>query len=259
VLVLLILMVLLSLVPLSPLKIGYALISSPRSNGGVTMRVYADTMIAKLPETGSLGAVGDSIEEGCGLTFNRDFSVYLCRDKSECARIWPFFRTDASGFAFGGFFVVLNRDVMETLGYSLEEIVRHESTHILLSQNMGIVELQQFSKTGNWLWEGPAVYMQGRIMIDEKDFKRQLAACTISYGPESSNISVNPKNHRFEYALYGYFMRYLVGRFGHEAFVRLVREIPRMHADGDRVFREVYGEDPNAVLRSFLDKTLQGE
>jgi hypothetical protein len=186
------------------------------------------------------------------MKFKHGYAIYICKDNYESKRLFPLFTTKSSGLAFSGYFVIINYMNMKEIGYSLDEIIRHESTHLLFSQNMDIFINIRMINNDRWFTEGTAVFAQG--VDDSRFFKmlEELKNYEVIYNKDRSDIITSPRNNKIEYLIFGYTITYLDKQYGKEKLRELIKKMLTEYRDGNDIFFETYQNKFSVEIRNIL-------
>jgi hypothetical protein len=187
------------------------------------------------------------------LKFRKPIRLVVCKNDRESARIFKLFSTKASGFAFADDLIVLNYDNLISLGYTLDAIIAHESSHSLLKQNMKspFQMLWTFSWRSLWFSEGLALCNQGLSVLSDEDFGKAMEGEGIVSDLARDDFRVNPGNRRLDYGLYERFMGFLIERHGMGALREYVGLMVGNYAQSARNYHRAFGNDLWADLRDF--------
>lgn len=241
-----------SLFILSPFKNGYEEYIYKSPIKGTYNKVYIDKKIKNKLNISDLYNLFKDEEEFHKLKFIRNFDIYICINDKESKRIFPFFTTKASGFAFGGNFIILNYNNMKKLNYNLNQVIKHEASHVLIQQNMNIIDNYYFTNNNYWFREGIAVFYQEYWPLTKDELKKIVEKSTIKYDEKLSNFNLKPTNHRADFALCGYFIEYLINKYGYEKFYELINEMVTNISNGNNNFNSVYSIELEDCLNIFL-------
>jgi hypothetical protein len=141
---------------------------------------------------------------------------------------------------------------------SCEIYLKHELSHVLLYQHMGIIEA--YIQYPRWLLEGIAMCSAEQMGTSLYPGKEQTYACIHQgdFMPPSyyksrneDSVSLNVQNRiGFLYSEFGCIVDYLILSFGKEKFLNYMKELLR-DSDHDRVFQRIYGIDFDDFLGNF--------
>ncbi len=143
---------------------------------------------------------------------------------------------------------------------SLETYLKHELSHTLLYQNMGI--WPAYVSYPRWLLEGIAMYSANQMGTSWYPGKAQTYA-GIEQGDFMPPFDYKTRRedkvplraaHRiaFIYSEFGCIIDYLIESHGRERFLRYMKELT-VDPDHDEVFRRVYGTDFESFLLRFKE------
>ena len=244
------------LLTLNPLRTGYRPVPFSGPRGERQGTVYIDRKITENLAVPDPAPGMKALEDFHRLAFSRKLQIYICRDRKEMRRIFPFFRTDGSGFAWAGSLICINYERARENGYALEPLIKHEAAHSLLYQNLGGIRDRLAMATGvnRWFREGLAVFNQGFYTMTERQLEQALEDNRIRYEAKKTSFAVEPKNFRTDYNLYGRFIEYLERTYGREPLENLIALMVRDFTDGGNHFFRVYGRSLQEELALFRDK-----
>jgi hypothetical protein len=141
---------------------------------------------------------------------------------------------------------------------SMEIYLKHELSHILLDQQMGV--LAAYIYFPRWLLEGVAVYKTNQFGTSWYPSKEETYA-SIKQGnflppsfyatAKEDEVPLNVKYPiAFVYSEFGCIVDYLVTSYGEEKLQEYLRELFH-ESNHDKVFKHVYGRDFNDFLAGF--------
>jgi hypothetical protein len=251
-----ILLICFSLIPLfngplfafSPIKYGYASYRYSNYNVFIDRKIY-ETI---LPDEWKY--IFDKEEQFHNINYITKFSIYICYDNKESKRIFPYFTTSSSGFGSSGKFIFINYKNMIKLGYSIQGIIAHEASHILLEQNTRRFDQRtyNFSKYNDWFTEGIAVYFQGYEPYSIVKIKHEQVNQIIIYDTNRNNFYVLPRNQKIDYELYGKFIDYIIVKYGKDALQRYIKEFVKDISSGGKYFELIYHKTQLETLSEYL-------
>lgn len=135
--------------------------------------------------------------------------------------------------------VVIDHSKMNIDPFSLRNILKHELCHLLLHQHIKIEPLPR------WLDEGVAQWVSdgvGDIIFDQKRSLLNRAAFTDSFIPISALRRDFPRNNHdliLAYEESKSLVDYIIGRFGKEGMLDILRHMRRGESDRVAVLRSV--------------------
>ncbi|MBF0529600.1 MAG: hypothetical protein HQK55_10085 [Deltaproteobacteria bacterium] len=143
---------------------------------------------------------------------------------------------------------------------SLEIYLRHELSHALLDENMGI--LAAYIYYPQWLLEGIAVYSTNQMGTswypDKKETYRYIKAGNFippdfyKTRKEDGVVLNVPYRIAFIYSEFGCLVDYLIITWGKEKFLIYVKTLLH-NSNHDKVFLDIYGIDFDTFLVNFKD------
>jgi hypothetical protein len=142
-------------------------------------------------------------------------------------------------------------------GLDTAEFLRHELSHAALNQNQSAWNGYKAAKHG-WFFEGLAVsFGKQKAYVTRDEFLTR--AHTEDLGPviDPDQHASGPRDMRFSYVAWRYFLEDLVQTRGRDRFQGL---LTGFMADPDReheVFRQIYGESLGEAVRDFQSRVNQ--
>jgi hypothetical protein len=141
---------------------------------------------------------------------------------------------------------------------SLEIYLKHELSHILLYQNMGV--LMAYRYYPDWLMEGIAVYstnQMGTSFYPSKNetydyIKQGNFVPPFDFKTKKENeIKLDVKYRiTFMYSEFACIVDYLIINYGKEKFLSYMKSLLK-NGDHDNVFKQIYGTDFDNALTEF--------
>lgn len=207
-----------------------------------------------------------SVEEFHQLKFTKKPRIFIFRDRESYLRRTI---TEARFYAYpNGSLVISPWAVKEAEEgkISLDIYVRHELSHTLLYQHMGI--LAAYLYYPKWLMEGIAVYSTGQMGTswypgrDETyGYIRQgnfMPPQFYKTGREDKVRLDVPYRITFIYSEFACIVDYLIAAQGKEKFLNYMKTLLNNNHH-DRVFKECYGVDFDQFLLKFKDSVQSSE
>ena len=220
--------------------------------------VYLDKNIE---QTVDLEVISDCLvdnEKSHGIKYKKPIKIIICKDDKESAKVFSLFKTKASGFAFSNDLIIVNYDNLYKLGYTFDSIIRHESSHTLIKQNIEsfFAMIVTFSKRSLWFSEGFALYNQGLVIYTKEELRKNIEKYNIGYNGKSDNFGTIPKNIRFEYSLYFYFMDYLIEKYGKEKMLVFMNLMIENYRSSEKSFELTFESTIRRELVEFVKKSF---
>jgi predicted SprT family Zn-dependent metalloprotease len=200
------------------------------------------------------------VEEFHQLKFLKKPRIFIFRDKESYLRRSA---TKARFYAYPNGSLVISPwaiNEAEKGTISLEIYVRHELSHVLLYQNMGI--LPAYVSYPRWLLEGIAVYSTNQMgtswypskeetyrLIKQGNF---MPPDYYKTGKEDSVKIDAPYPIAFIYSEFGCIVDYLITTGGKEKFLSYMKTLLHNN-DNDKVFRDIYGFDFDKLVVNFKE------
>ena len=254
----------LTLVVVSWLSYGPLFAWSPITPGFRTARtphalvLYRDPPGLPLP-TAALEAALLGLQSNVGFEFDSPVRLLLCDEWSDFGRFTPWLRVSHSvgaltlpiGLATYVTPVVRNRD-------DLLAFLTHEAAHTLLYQHASIRHRLEMERQA-WFVEGVAVHFGNPTAYETWDeFRRSTPPDIIRAIDPALNLNQRGVGgFRFSYSADGYFVGYLVQRFGPDRF-RAFAHAYVLNPGAYRLeFQEIFGTSFDDSLRSFVDPAAE--
>ena len=187
-----------------------------------------------------------------GIKYRKPVKIIICKDDQESGKIFKLFKTKASGFAFSDDLIIINYVNLYRLGYTFESIIRHESSHTLLKQNIEsfFTKIVTFSNRSLWFSEGFALYNQGLVIYTKDELRQNIEEFSVVYDNESDNFGTFPRNNRYDYSLYFYFMDYLIIKYGKDKMLVFLSLMIENYGSSEKSFEIVF---ESTIRREVLD------
>lgn len=182
-----------------------------------------------------------------GINYNKPIKIIICEDDQASGKIFKLYKTKASGFAFSDDLIVINYNNLYRLGYTFESIIRHESSHTLIKQNIKSYykKMLTFSNRSIWFSEGFALYNQRLVIYTQDEIRTVIEEYNIVYDNRSDNFRTNPQNLRLDYSLYYHFMDYLITKYGKDKLKEYMSLMIDNYATSERSYKIIF----NTTLR----------
>lgn len=186
--------------------------------------------------------------------------IIICIDDKESARLFPLFQTQSSGFAFSNNLIIINYNNLYKLGYTLKSIIKHESLHTLMKQNIKSLTSMMitFSNQSLWFSEGVAIYNQDLVIYTKNEIKEKLFGEKIIYDSKNDNIQLNPKNMRLLYSVYYYFIDYLVDKYGKDKVSAYITEMLNNYHKSQANYVHVFNEKIQNDINNYSNILMTG-
>lgn len=193
-----------------------------------------------------------------GVKYKKPIKIIICKDDKASGKIFKLFKTKASGFAFSNDLIIVNYVNLHRLGYTFESIIRHESSHILIKQNIEsfFTMMVTFSNRSLWFSEGFALYNQGLVIFTKEELSENIEKYNIDYNGKSDNFGTIPKNIRFDYSLYFYFMDYLIEKYGKDKMLVFMNLMIENYRSSEKSFELTFESTIRRELAEFVKKSF---
>lgn len=148
---------------------------------------------------------------------------------------------------------------------SLEIYLRHELSHSLIDQNVGLINAFRYPQ---WLMEGIAVYSSNQMgtsfypskeetyrYIYQGNFLQPLDFKT----KNEDNIKLNVEYRiTFMYSEFACIVDFLIETYGKEKLLIFMKKL-LIESDNDKVFKEVYNIEFSQVIQNFRKQVIEYE
>lgn len=242
------------LFPLSPVAIGF------------TKHELKNTIIylqdgSSYSDYGEIDKFTESVELFHGLKFLKKPNIYIFSDKD------TYLRRNTTKARFNAYpnnkLVVSPWAIDESKKgiISLEIYIKHELSHIILYQNMGLMAAYYYPP---WLMEGIAVYSTNQMGTSWYPGKRMTYEIINNgdYFPpflyktcKEDGIKLKTENPiAFKYSEFGCIVDFLIEKYGKEKFDTYMKGL-FINYNHDDLFKTIYNIDFNEFLNDFIEKT----
>lgn len=225
------------------------------SNGSV----FIDKQIVDKIDTTIISSCLQDNELFLEMKYKKQIKIIVCKDDTESARIFHYFKTKGSGFAFSNNLIIVNYRNLIDLGYTFESIIKHESSHTLIKQNIDsfITMIWTFSNNSLWFTEGLALYNQGLVIYTLDELKSALSGFDLKYTKSSDNFFTVPQNYRCDYSVYYYFMKYLIEKYSQEKMIAYTKLMIQNFSKNNENFQAIFDSDIHSEINYFCACVLE--
>lgn len=216
--------------------------------------IYLDKNILQKVDLGIIPICLKENEISHGIRYRKPVKIIICKDDQESGKIFKLFKTKASGFAFSDDLIIVNYVNLHRLGYTFESIIRHESSHTLIKQNIEsfFTMIVTFSNRSLWFSEGFALYNQGLVIYTKDELRQNIEEFSVVYDNESDNFGTFPRNNRYDYSLYFYFMDYLINKYGKDKMLVFLSLMIENYGSSEKSFEIVFESTIRSEVLDFL-------
>jgi hypothetical protein len=239
--------------PYSPIHIGFSKHELPRT-------IFYIQNGADFNEYQKIDSLPPLVEDAHQLKFLKKPKIFIFRDKKSYLQRST---TKARFCAYPNSSLIISPWALkeaEEGKISLEIYVRHELSHTILYQNMGI--LPAYIYFPRWLMEGIAMYtaqQRGTSFYPSKEETYRLVAQGNFLPPESyhtrkeNQVRIDAPNRiAFIYSEFGCIVDYMFIRGGEEKFLSYMNAL--LHSNNhDQAFKNIYGVDFETFLINFKE------
>jgi hypothetical protein len=239
------------LFPYSPLKIGFS--KHELSNIVVYLQHGA-----QFDDYAAIDSYPPEVEKWHEMRFRKKPAIFIFRDKDSYLRRSM---TKARFCAYPNGSLVISPWALQEAKegrISLEIYLKHELSHTLLYQHMGV--LAAYVYYPRWLLEGIAVYSANQMGTSWYPGKKETYACIRrgnfippnDYATAKEDKAVLDVRYRiaFIYSEFGCIVDDLITVYGKERFLKYISKLS-VDSNHDRVFRETFGIDFEVFLLEF--------
>lgn len=221
--------------------------------------IFIDKQIADKIDTTIITTCLKDNEDFLNLKYKKPIKIIVCKDDTESGRIFHYFKTKGSGFAFSNNLIIVNYRNLIDLGYTFESIIRHETSHTLIKQNIDsfVTMIWTFSNNSVWFSEGLALYNQGLVIYTLDELQSVLNGYDLKYIQSSDNFFTVPQNYRNEYSVYYYFMKYLIEKYGEEKMIGYLNLMIQKFSKSNENFQKVFQSDIQSEINYFCGHNLK--
>jgi hypothetical protein len=221
------------LLPWSPFKPGYQLTQYGNAD------VFSQSANQQVRDYADIDAMMREAEAFHRMKFLRRVKVIACKSWGDCERALPWLNVKVLGgitLAVGDVIYITPR--LQERHLSVEEFLRHELSHALLSQHTAVRKSLSITEQG-WFSEGLAVsFARQKAYLSEAEFLEKAYTTDLAKFIDPAKMDrFSPEwDARFAYTAQRYFIEYLKRRFGGDRF---------------QEFTIQYLDDPDNYLRLF--------
>lgn len=228
------------------------------SSNSINGVIYQDKNILQKVDLGIIPICLIENEISHGIRYRKPVKIIICKNDQESGKIFKLFKTKASGFAFSDDLIIVNYVNLHKLGYTFESIIRHESSHILIKQNIEsfFAMIVTFSNRSLWFSEGFALYNQRLVIYTKDELRENIEKYNIGYDGKSDNFGTIPKNIRFDYSLYFYFMDYLIEKYGKDKMLVFMNLMIENYRSSEKSFKLTFKSTIRRELAEFVKKSF---
>ena len=220
--------------------------------------IYLDKNISQNVDLSIVSECLKLNEDTHKLKYKKTITIIICEDDQASGKVFKIFKTKASGFAFSDNLIILNYNNLYKLGYTFESIIKHESSHTLIKQNIKsfITMIFTFSNRSLWFSEGFALYNQGLVIYTQEELNNELKSYNIKYDNKSNNFYTVPNYIRLDYSIYYYFMKYLIAKYGISKVLDYLTLMIKDYKSSDENFYKIFGSNIYEEITKFTTEIL---
>lgn len=234
---------------MNPIQIQYERISGSRAD------VYAHDITKLDVFYYEIDIDMEQAEEFTGLKFKQKPVVFVAQDIDEFARFIPWVKDNKNTGAFSlpvKSIIYINSEKIKQLEYREREFFRHELMRVLISQNTTEINKVMINNQ-EWFIKGVATHFGGPKYLTDLEFVQQFDEKTPGSNLVSSNVFINlSEDEKFNYTLYGLFIKYLIDTYGIDTFRLFTKRYLEVPNNFRVIFYEVYAQKMNFEIDEFL-------
>jgi hypothetical protein len=188
------------------------------------------------------------------MKFLRRVKVIACKNWGDCERALPWLNVKVLGgvtLAVGDVIYITPRLTERNL--SVEEFLRHELSHALVSQHTTIRKSLRITEQG-WFSEGLAVsFARQKAYFSEPEFLEKASTTDLAkfIDPAQMHRSSDEWDARFAYTAQRYFIEYVKRQFGADRFQEFTRQYLDDPDSYSRLFSQVFQTSFSSAIEEF--------
>lgn len=199
------------------------------------------------------------------LTYNSKIRVIICESQSEINRFQPLVsrldRKNAGAFAPWPNAIYITPKIKEKYN-SPHGAFAHESSHILLFQNYGIIRSTILWQRYEWIPEGFATYLSQWPNYFPKESlfdKIHNAGIDMSNGELLGNKVKSEVMLPIRYMIYNYFIEYLIQQNDENSAINFMKKSCENPKETNRIFKDTFMRSFSECVKNFyLDLAHDG-
>ena len=196
-------------------------------------------------------------EEMYRITYTDKAKIYVTTSQREFTRLVPLWiGSEVGGVTLRvGNVIYMNPTKIKESKYEEEEFIRHELVHDLIYQNSSLLTHFVMSSQ-QWMVEGMATYFGGPTYYNENEFAAIMRDKKLIYNEKSGKLfeNLDPKDSKFNYTLYKYFISYLIDEYGTGRFESFMKQYLESPGNYKLIFFEEYDKPFKLVVEEFVKK-----
>ena len=238
------------LLPWSPFKPGYQLIRYGNAD------VFSRSSNEQSGDYADIDGMMREAEVFHRMKYLRRVKVIACKSWGDCERALPWLNVRVLGgvtLAIGDVIYITPRPKERNL--NVEEFLRHELSHALLSQHTTIGKSLKITEQG-WFSEGLAVsFARQKAYFSETEFLKKAAATDVAKFIDPAQMDrLSPEwDARFAYTAQRFFIEYLKRRFGADRFQAFTIQYLDDPDNYRRLFAQVFQVPFSHAIKEFLE------
>jgi hypothetical protein len=216
-------------------------------------------------QLGDYGGVDRMIREAEAfhrMKYLRRVKVIACKSWGDCERALPWLNVKSLGgvtLAIGDVIYITPR--LKERNLCVEEFLRHELSHALLSQHTTILKSLELTKQA-WFSEGLAVsFSKQEAYLSKAEFLERAPQTDIAkfIDPDKMDRTLPGWDARFAYPAQRYFLEYLKWRFGADRFQDFTVKYIDNPFDYRALFNDVFQIPFPDAIRQFAQAIKSGQ
>ncbi len=238
-----------SLLFLNPIKLGI------RSKKLSKATIYTSNLYSLNPVYNFVDDYMSEAEDLYRIKYKSSVNIYVATSQEEFSRFVPIWiGNEVGGVTLRiGNVIYINTSKIKANNYNEKEFVKHELVHNLIYQNSS--PLTHFVMSSQqWMVEGMATYFGGPTYYNENEFAALMRGKKLIYNDKSGKIfeNLDPKDAKFNYTLYKYFISYLIDQYGKGRFESFMRQYLESPGNYKLIFFEEYDKTFKLVVEEFV-------
>lgn len=236
------------LFPFSPVKPGFHAIKK----GNYTL-IYKNS-VENIVDTDQIDEIIKIEEIFHDLEYREKFKIIILDENSSMKRFLPWKKGSGYSVSLGVANIIYIGPAAVKSAFGINTYIKHELSHMLLAQNTSSYKFKREIHKQGWLAEGLAIYFGGPRFYSEKDFKelwKHKAKDQADFF-KSDFYDIPLDEIRLYYSAYGYFIQYLIIRYGLEKlqdYIKLYIADPFIYR---AAFYDIYSSAIESVWRDFI-------
>jgi len=225
---------------------GYQKVNSKKATVYITEVTKEDSVVFQLDK------IIEDVERFHGLKYTSEFKIIIVSKNAHMRRFLPWLQGSGYSVSLGIADVIYIGPVARTSPKGIEQYIRHELSHLLISQNTSFEKARLIQEQA-WFSEGIAEYVSGHSFYRKSDF---IKICRNENFQFNGLNEMNPhqmsfKELKFNYTYYKFFIDFLIDTYGLKAFHNYLSEYLEEPQEYMNLFLSIYKSDLGTLLNHF--------